>query len=64
MGLLNQAGDLVVGRPVALVRLVAGVVALPVALPVGALLLDAGWALDVCVVEPFEDLTRWPLGWP
>ncbi len=62
--LVHQAADLVIARPVALVRLVGGIAMLPVTLPVGLLLRDPGWALDVCIVEPFADLLRSPLSRP
>jgi hypothetical protein len=61
---VHQAADLVIARPVALVRLVGGIAMLPLALPVGLLLQDVGWALDVCVLEPFSDLVRSPLSRP
>lgn len=61
-GLAQKTGDLLLSRPLSAVRLVAGVVALPIAWPVAALLGDGGWALDVCLVEPYEYLVERPLG--
>ncbi len=58
----QKSGDLLLSRPISAVRLVAGVVMLPIAWPVAALLGDADWALDVCVRDPYEYLVERPLG--
>ncbi len=60
--LAQKTGDVLFSRPLSAVRLVVGVVALPIALPVAALLGDAGWALDVCLTQPYEYLVERPIG--
>ena len=60
---LQQTGDVLIGRPVAFVRLVTGVVLLPITFPVSAVLGDPGWAWDVCVEDPYRALVR-PISHP
>ncbi len=59
---VRQAGDVVFSRPIHLVRLVAGVAALPVALPVAAVFADWRDAVDFCVTGPFWMVFQRPLG--
>jgi hypothetical protein len=59
---LQQAGDLLVLRPLLAVRLVVSVATLPLAWPTAALLGDSDWALEVCVREPAERLFGRPIG--
>lgn len=58
----QTVGDVLFSRPIHAVRLITGVVMLPLALPVAAILGDASWAIGVCVTEPAEDLFQRPLG--
>ena len=60
---LQQSGDVLLGRPVAATRLIFGIAFFPVTLPVAALLGDAGWAVDVCITDPWDALVR-PISWP
>ena len=53
---LHQTADLLIGRPVAAVRLVTGVAMLPVVFPVSLVLGDPDWSLAVCLEDPLEDL--------
>ena len=57
-GLVHKVADVILSRPVALVRAVAGLVMLPVAWPVSAALGDGQWAVDVCLHDPFHDPAR------
>ena len=59
---LQQAGDLVILRPLLAVRLVVGVAMLPLAWPTAALLGDSDWAIDVCVRDPADRLFGRPIG--
>jgi hypothetical protein len=59
---LRRVGDAVFARPIFLVRLVAGIVAFPVALPIAAVFADWRDAVDVCVSGPYELVFRRPLG--
>ena len=61
---LGQAGDVLIGRPVAALRLAVGVAAFPLTLTVGTLLGDPGWAYEACVEKPFEALVHWPPSTP
>jgi len=56
------AGDILFARPVRAVRLVMGLIVLPIAWPTAELLGDADWAVDVCVRDPLSDLVDRPLG--
>ena len=60
----QQAGDLLLGRPVAAVRLVAGIAMLPITLPVALVLWDLEWALEVCIQGPLDALIGRPIGAP
>lgn len=59
---VRQMGDLLFERPFHLVRLVAGVALLPVALPTAALFAQWRDALDVCATGPYTMLVERPLG--
>lgn len=59
---LREVGDAVFARPFHLVRLVAGIAVLPVALPVAAAFADWRDAVDICVTGPFAMVFRRPLG--
>ncbi len=54
--------DATFSRPVQFVRLLAGVAALPVALPIAAVFADWRDALDFCVTGPYEMVFQRPLG--
>jgi hypothetical protein len=58
---LHEVGDAVFSRPVHVVRLIAGVAMLPVALPLAAVLGDWRDALDICVTGPFAMVFERPL---
>jgi hypothetical protein len=60
--LARQAGDLLFVRPFHLVRLVAGVALLPVALPTAAIFAQWRDALDICATSPYQMLFERPLG--
>jgi len=59
---LQKAGDVLLLRPLLAVRLLAGVVALPLAWPTAFVLGDPDWAVDACVREPADRLFGRPLG--
>ena len=60
--ILREMGDAAFSRPVHFVRLVAGVAALPVALPIAAVFADWRDAVDFCVTGPYEMVFQRPLG--
>lgn len=59
---VQKTGDVLFLRPLLAVRLVFGVVALPLAWPTAALLGDSDWALEVCIREPGRRLFVKPIG--
>jgi hypothetical protein len=59
---LRQVGDAVFSRPFHLVRLLAGVAMLPIALPIAAVFADWRDAVDVCVTGPYGMAFQRPLG--
>ena len=62
--LVRQGADAAIGRPVAALRLAVGVVAFPLSLAVGTVLLDPLWAWEACIEKPWEALVRNPLTAP
>lgn len=59
---LRQVGDAVFSRPFHFFRLVAGVAALPIALPIAAVFADWHDATDICITGPYWMTFERPLG--
>ena len=62
MRVVRKAWDLVFWRPVFFAQLIVGTAALPIALPITALVGDWRDTLDACVTGPFELTFQRPLG--
>ena len=58
----NVVADVLFSRPLAVVQLLAGWLAYPVALPAGFVMDDPGFANRVCFDEPVARLVDRPLG--
>jgi hypothetical protein len=59
---LQKVGDAFFLRPALAVRLVFGIVMLPIAWPTAALLGDSDWAFEACFHEPLDRLIHRPIG--
>jgi len=58
---VREVWDVLFWRPIYVVQLVGGVVALPIALPLSALVGSWRDSIDICVTDPAKMLAR-PLG--